>query len=181
MHSGANSNGKSGMAQRAGQRKIVAHGAVPEFKHVALLELFPANRCAASPSRNFRGDPRGKSRWAHSRPKPARSRFRRFAERASWEGRHRAKLEISSGATSCCSQPRPGPYVESREDVDIKSFCGLRNRHAKVVHFFSAIAGLTGDHDIIFAFAGRGGALNDFARRVIGVSPWKENLVVHIE
>ncbi len=43
-------DGKSGLAQSPGERKIVADGTVPEFKHVALLEAFPANGRAASPA-----------------------------------------------------------------------------------------------------------------------------------
>ncbi len=76
-------DGKPGLAQRVSKRKIVAHGTVPEFHHVALLEAFAANRRTASPAEIPVDARRDTSRRARSMPKPARSRIRRSAGKTS--------------------------------------------------------------------------------------------------
>ena len=163
-------DGKSGLAQRVGERKIVAHGTVPEFKHVALLEAFPANRRAASPAEisvvlaeirrggRIPGRCQRAPESAGLREKPAKRRHR--AEIGIRQRRHEPR------------EPAPaGTPVGIRKYINVESFRGLQNRRAEVVHFFSAIVRPSGNHDVNFVLAGRGDALDDFARGVVGARP----------
>ena len=127
-------DGKPGLAQRMGERKIVADRTVPEFQHVALLEAFPANRRAASPAEivvmlaeiGRGGRIPGRSQRAPEsaglREKPAKRRHR--AEIGIRQRRHEAR------------QPAPaGAPVGIRKHVNVKSFRGLQNAARRLFTF----------------------------------------------
>ena len=170
---------KSGLAQRPRERKIVAHRTVPEFHHVALLEAFAANRRAASPAEisvmlaeirrggRIPGRRQRAPESADLREKPAKRRHR--AEVGIRQRRHEPREPASAGTP-----------VGIRKNVNVEPLRGLQNRRAKVIHFLSAIVRPPGNHDVNFVLAGRGDALDDFTRRIIGARHREENLVIGI-